>query len=95
MTTTKHRSAEEDPFLEAELERALAPYRALLPPEMLVVFRETLSDALTTHPVGSRLFDRTRPHDITQTSEMREKAGSEGFETAEQDDKPKRGGAAS
>ena len=66
----------EDAYLEAELDWALEPYQSLLPREMLALFRETLGDALTTHPVGSLLFERGRPRDIKQTSDVREKPGS-------------------
>src|SRR5262245_2801914 len=58
----------EDPVLEAELDRALRPYRDLLPPEMLRHFRETLADALTTHPVGSRLLERVKPPPVVAKS---------------------------
>ncbi len=51
----------DDPALEAELARALDPYRDLLTPELQDELREILADALTTHPVGSRLLERLRP----------------------------------
>src|SRR5262249_41219548 len=50
-----------DPVLEAELERALAPYRDVLPPDVLEEFRDALEDALNTHPVGSLLLKRLQP----------------------------------
>jgi hypothetical protein len=51
---------EVDPILEARLEHGLAPYRDLLPPEDLEVFREMLTLFLTTHPVAVRLLNRLR-----------------------------------
>lgn len=51
----------EDPFIEAEVERALAPYQALLTPEALDELRDALRDALSTHPVAVDLVGRLRP----------------------------------
>lgn len=67
---------DEDPTLHAELERALEPYRELLPPEMLEHFRETLADALTTHPVAARLLERVRPPPVVAISGEAEKVGA-------------------
>lgn len=50
-----------DTVLDAQVERALDPYRRILSPATLEVFRAFLADALITHPVGSRLLDRVRP----------------------------------
>jgi hypothetical protein len=91
MANRRSLPTEDDPDLEAELTRALEPYQLLLPPEMLAVFRETLSDALTTHPVGSLLFERARPRNIQQVSEDREKPGSASA-PADEELKPKQGG---
>ena len=52
---------QKDPVLEAEIERALAPYKALLPPDMLEVFRAELERALTQDPVGKRLLRAVKP----------------------------------
>ena len=49
------------PLLEAEVERALAPYRALLTPELLEVFRDELILALIEDPAGAALLQRVRP----------------------------------
>jgi hypothetical protein len=54
------KNPEEDPILRAELDRALAPYKKLVPPKMLEVMRENLRHALTEHPVGKALVDRVR-----------------------------------
>jgi len=59
MTTTQ-KSQEDDPLIAAELERALAPYKKLVPPKMLEIYRGILRDALTQHPVGKALVDRVR-----------------------------------
>ena len=65
----------DDPVLDAELARALDPYRALLSPELFAELEETLADALTTHPVGSRLLDRLRPPPALVASGEVEKDG--------------------
>jgi hypothetical protein len=82
-------SEPEDPTLEAELDRALGPYRDLLPPELLEQLRETLADALTTHPVGVRLLERVRPPPTVVQSGEAEKDGAAG----EEDDDEARGRA--
>jgi len=58
----------DDPFLEAELDRALAPYLDKLPPDMIQHYRELLGDVLTTHPLGRRLLNRARPRQAPETS---------------------------
>jgi len=50
-----------DPFLEAQVERALAPYRPMLTPELAEVFRDELILALVEHPEGSALLRSVRP----------------------------------
>jgi len=50
-----------DPVLEAEIERALAPYIALVPSEMLAIMRAELERALTNDPVGQSLLKQVRP----------------------------------
>jgi hypothetical protein len=55
-------------FLEAELERAIAPYRSLLAADVLVELRSTLALALATHPVGSAVVRRARPTGTVQQS---------------------------
>ena len=60
---------EDDPVLQAEVKRALGPYEQILPPATLKAMRETLIDALTTHPVGRRALEKLRKaHEATQVS---------------------------
>jgi hypothetical protein len=49
-----------DPLVEAKIQRALKPYLGVAPPSLLQTMRETLEDALTTHPVAVGLLDRAR-----------------------------------
>ena len=50
----------DDPELDAEVERALAPYSHLVPPDVLQTMRETLADMLVSHPVGAVLMNQSR-----------------------------------
>lgn len=50
-----------DDVLEAEIERAMRPYRRLLPPEMQEVFEDLLVMAYTEHPAGQAILGRLRP----------------------------------
>ena len=49
-----------DPILEAEIERALAPYRNLLPPDAIEEMRSVLAEILLSHPVTSLYLERIR-----------------------------------
>jgi len=49
-----------DPDLDAEVAHAIAPYRALLPPEMLEVLRATIAEAYLEHPAGRRILHNLR-----------------------------------
>jgi hypothetical protein len=72
---------EDDPVLQAEVKRALGPYEQMLSPEILKTMRETLIDALTTHPVGIRALAKLRKaHEAAQASHSgtREKDGAPG-----------------
>lgn len=51
----------DDSILKAEVERAVAPYRRILPPEAVAAMSEALEHILLTHPVGAALLDRVRP----------------------------------
>lgn len=82
---------EEDPALRAELERALEPYRELLPPEMLQHFRETLADALTTHPVAARLLERVRPQPVVVASGELDETGAPAGSDADDEAKGRAG----
>ena len=66
----------DDPHLAAEVERALAPYRGILSEAQLASMREMLEHALTTHPVGAALLDRTRPRTAPNRSAEQEKKGA-------------------
>lgn len=61
----------EDPVVAAHIERAVAPYRALLSGEALAALEETLWMTLTTHPDVRPMIDRLRRDAATQRSGTR------------------------
>ncbi|MEJ7732987.1 MAG: hypothetical protein WKG00_27795 [Polyangiaceae bacterium] len=71
----------DDPTVIAQVERALAPYKDLLTPALLAVFREELEHALTTDPIAVDMVKRLRPAPVVQRSGERdadaEAAGAE------------------
>jgi len=67
-----------DAFLEATVERSLAPYRALVSPETLAVMREMLAESLTEDEVGRDLLERAwRSRAPLQTGERRSNGKAE------------------
>ena len=56
-----------DPRRE-EVERALARFRDLLPPEALDALREEMLDFAMTHPEMKELWSRARPRPIPDSS---------------------------
>lgn len=61
-------SSPPDPIVAAEVERAIAPYERLFPPDVVLTMREILEHALTSHPVGMALVDRVRPRQARDRS---------------------------
>lgn len=59
-TDTPGTTLADDPILNAEVENAIAPYRDLLPPEMVDVLRATVLQAYTEHPCGQRILQGLR-----------------------------------
>jgi hypothetical protein len=49
-----------DPVVEAEVQRATAAYRALLPADAFAEMQALVGDVLATHPVATVLVARTR-----------------------------------
>jgi hypothetical protein len=48
-------------FVEERVQRALAPYRSMFPPEVIAGFEDYLRCYLLTHPVASKMLARIRP----------------------------------
>jgi len=78
-----------NPVLDATVERALAPFRGLLPPEVLEEFRDTMADALTEHPVSKELLNRLRERRVPDESGDEPALGASAAEGA-----PNQGGKA-
>jgi hypothetical protein len=55
-------------FAEEHVQRALAPYRGMFPPEVLEEWEDDLRCFLLTHPVASGMLARIRPRAERSTS---------------------------
>jgi hypothetical protein len=64
---TKPADAMKDPLVEAQIERALAPYRGW-PPAMLATMREGLEEMYATHPTAIALLEQLRERAAPQQS---------------------------
>lgn len=53
-----------DPWVAAQIDAAIAPYRELWPPEAVTAFREEMAATLALHPMASRLFHEAAPAEI-------------------------------
>jgi hypothetical protein len=63
----------DDPYVLAEVARALGPYEGKLAPEVFEAMRANLILALTTHPVGARLVAAARTAPANERSGTRKK----------------------
>jgi hypothetical protein len=63
----------DDPYVLAEVARALGPYEGHLAPEAFEAMRANLIMALTTHPVGARLVSAARTDPVNERSGTRKK----------------------
>ena len=55
-------SIDEESILDTAIERVLARYRAVLPPNMLESFRWSLHFGASNHPVAQDIVRQLRPH---------------------------------
>lgn len=69
---------DDDPLIAGFVERAVAPYRGLLPPDELVELEELLGDILATHPAVAPAVDRLRKQNPPSQSGARLKRGGRG-----------------
>jgi hypothetical protein len=74
-----------DAYLEAIVERVLAPYRPLVSPETLEAMREMLVEWLTLDEVGKDLLERARPRAAPIETEKRRSGGRAESEDMEAD----------
>jgi hypothetical protein len=68
MTTPRY-PEDDDPLIAAEIERAIEPYRGLVPPRMLLVLRNIARMSLTEDPLGRELLKRVRA--LNQTAPLK------------------------
>jgi len=66
-----------DEHYEAQVERALAPYRGLLPATQLVALEALVRDTLRNDPIAVELLQAAGPRATPATSEDKEVAGAQ------------------
>jgi|HubBroStandDraft_2_1064218.scaffolds.fasta_scaffold1010994_1 hypothetical protein len=72
----------DDAFLEAQIEGAVAPYRAMgLSPAVLLDMAAMLRSALTTDPTGRYLLHRARPRAVEGSGSVPTGARNDGGKT--------------
>ena len=59
-----------DPWVAAQIDAAVAPYRKLWPPEAVEAFREEMARTLATHPTAARLLKEARPTAVDPSGEV-------------------------
>ncbi|MBK8259621.1 MAG: hypothetical protein IPK82_44065 [Polyangiaceae bacterium] len=59
-----------DDFLEAEVQRALAPYRGRVSAQELAALEEVVRDTLANDPVAVNLLRAARPRAVPQQSDQ-------------------------
>lgn len=60
-----------DPWIVAELEAAVAPYRGIWPEEAIAAFQREVLATLTSHPTMIRLLSEARPATADPSGEVR------------------------
>lgn len=66
-----------DPWLEAQLDAAVAPYVSRLPAEEIAWMRDRLAEALMTERRGLELLRRARPRFVERSGEVPTDAGAQ------------------
>lgn len=59
-----------DPWIQAQLDAAVAPYVGRLPAEEIAWMRERLSEALATERRGTELVRRAKPRFVEKSGEV-------------------------
>jgi len=72
----RHTDTPDDPIRAAEVQRAVEPYRAMFPAQIILEMEEMLDHVLATHPVGVQLLDRVRPRATREHSGTQAKDGA-------------------
>ena len=66
-----------DPWLIAQIDAAVAPYRDRLSEEEVAWMREQLAEVLAADPVASTLVRRSRPITVDESGEVRRGPGGQ------------------
>ncbi len=67
-----------DPWIQAQLDAAVAPYVGRLPAEEIAWMRERLSEALATERRGTELVRRAKPRHVEKSGELETGQSSDG-----------------
>lgn len=59
-----------DPWVQAEIDKAIQPYMGRLPAEEIAWMRERLVEALATERLGRDLMRRARPRYVEESGEV-------------------------
>jgi len=65
-----------DPWIAAQVDAAVAPYRGRLPEEELAWMRDQLAENLATDERAARLLRRARPPVVLESGEVRREGGA-------------------
>jgi hypothetical protein len=71
-----------DPWVAAQIEAAIAPYRKLWPDAAIEAFREQMAATLATHPAAIRLLREARPIPVEPSGEVYLTGAGPVFDTA-------------
>jgi len=66
-----------DPWLKAQIDAAVAPYRDRLSEEEIAWMREQLAEVLAADPAASTLVRRARPITVDESGEVRRGPGGQ------------------
>lgn len=58
-----------DDFFEAQVERALRPYRSLVHPTQLAALEATVRDVLENDPIAAELLQAARPREARKNTD--------------------------
>lgn len=59
-----------DPWVAAQIDAAVEPYRKLWPAEAIEAFREEMAITLETHPAAQKLMRQARPAVVERSEEL-------------------------
>lgn len=69
-------SALDDPWLAAQVDAAIAPYKDRWPPEAVAIFREEIAESIKRDPMLVRFFQEAHPDQSSNSSDVASVFGS-------------------